>query len=66
VVHQTTDGGHSWADISPDLSLNDPEHLQDSGGLTRDNLGVEYGDLVFTIAESTLQEGLIWAGTNDG
>jgi hypothetical protein len=66
VVHQTTDGGHSWTEISPDLSQNDPERLQDSGGLTRDNLGVEYGDLVFAIAESPVQEGLIWAGTNDG
>jgi photosystem II stability/assembly factor-like uncharacterized protein len=66
VVHQTTDGGQSWTDISPDLSLNDVEHLQDSGGLTRDNLGVEYGDLVFAIAESPLEAGLIWAGTNDG
>ncbi len=31
-VHQTTDGGHSWEVISPDLSTNNEEMLQDSGG----------------------------------
>ncbi len=65
-VHQTTDGGHSWQLISPDLSTNDAELLRDSGGLIRDNLGVEYAALVFAIAESPLEEGVIWAGTNDG
>ena len=65
-VHQTTDGGASWQIISPDLSTADPEMLSNSGGLVRDNLGVEYGALVFAIAESPLEEGVIWAGTNDG
>jgi photosystem II stability/assembly factor-like uncharacterized protein len=45
-VHQTTDGGQSWKVISPDLSTNDKSRMQDSGGLTRDNLGVEYGCIV--------------------
>src|SRR5206468_10035696 len=31
-----------------------------------DNIGVEYGDVIYAIAESRLQAGLIWAGTNDG
>lgn len=65
-VHQTTDGGQSWTVISPDLSTNEKSMLGDSGGLTLDNLGVEYGCIVFAIAESPLKEGLIWAGTNDG
>jgi hypothetical protein len=65
-VHQTTDGGHSWKVISPDLSTNDASRMQDSGGLTIDNLGVEYGCVVFAIAESPLEDGVIWAGTNDG
>ncbi len=65
-VHMTTNGGQSWDVISPDLSTGDPEMLQGSGGITADNLGVEYGCLVFAIAESPLEEGLIWAGTNDG
>jgi hypothetical protein len=65
-VHQTTNGGHSWQVISPDLSTADPEMLGNSGGLVRDNLGVEYGALVFAIAESPMEAGVIWAGTNDG
>jgi len=65
-VHVTTNGGQSWQVISPDLSTNNPDMLKDSGGLTIDNLGVEYGCLVFAIAESPKQAGVIWAGTNDG
>ena len=65
-VHQTTDGGQSWQEISPDLTLNDKSKQQSSGGLTPDNIGVEYGGVVFAIAESPKQAGLIWAGTNDG
>ena len=37
-----------------------------SGGLTADNIGVEYAGVVFGIAESPLEKGLIWVGTNDG
>jgi photosystem II stability/assembly factor-like uncharacterized protein len=65
-VHQTTDGGATWQVISPDLTLNDKTRQQSSGGLTPDNIGVEYAGVVFTIAESRLKQGLIWAGTNDG
>lgn len=65
-VHQTTDGGQSWQVISPDLSLNDKSHQRSSGGLTPDNIGAEYAGVVFAIAESPKQAGLIWAGTNDG
>ncbi len=65
-VHQTTDGGQSWKVISPDLTLNDKSKQQSSGGLTPDNLGAEYADVVYAIAESPIEKGLIWAGTNDG
>ena len=65
-VHVTTDQGHSWKVISPDLTLNDKSKQQFSGGLTGDNIGVEYADVVFALAESPKQPGLIWAGTNDG
>ena len=65
-VHRTTDGGKSWNVISPDLSRNDPTHLRASGGLTPDNIGVEYSGVLFAIAESRLEKGVIWAGTNDG
>ena len=65
-VHQSTDGGQSWQEISPDLTLNDKSKQQSSGGLTPDNIGVEYFDVVYRIAESPKQAGVIWAGTNDG
>ena len=52
--------------ISPDLSTNDKARQQFSGGLTGDNIGVEYAFTVMAIAESRLERGVIWAGTNDG
>jgi len=65
-VHMTTDGGQSWEVISPDLSTNDRSKLGSSGGLTPDNASVEYACLIFALAESPMEEGVIWAGTNDG
>ena len=65
-VHKTTDAGNSWEIISPDLSTNDLSRMQPSGGLTKDNIGVEFACLVFAIAESPVEKGCIWAGTNDG
>jgi photosystem II stability/assembly factor-like uncharacterized protein len=65
-VHRTQNGGQSWDVISPDLTLNDQSKMGLSGGLTGDNIGVEYAGTVFGIAESPVEQGLIWAGTNDG
>jgi len=65
-VHVTTDGGNSWQIISPDLTRNDKSRQQISGGLTPDNIGVEYAGVIFALTESPKEQGLIWAGTNDG
>ena len=65
-LHVTIDGGESWQTISPDLTLDDKSKQVHSGGITPDNLGVEYGNTVYSIAESGLEPGLIWVGTNDG
>ena len=65
-VHRTRNRGQSWEVISPDLTLNDRSRMGLSGGLTGDNIGVEYAGTVFGIAESPIEAGLIWAGTNDG
>ena len=65
-VHVTTDGGNSWQIISPDLTRNDKSRQQLSGGLTPDNIGVEYAGVIFALTESPKEAGLIWAGTNDG
>jgi photosystem II stability/assembly factor-like uncharacterized protein len=65
-VMESDDEGQTWKVISPDLTVNDKGKQQSSGGLSPDNTGVEVYDVVFAIAESPLQDGLIWAGTNDG
>lgn len=64
-VHMTTNGGHSWKIISPDLSTNDKSRQQSMDSLTPMNSGTEDG-VIFALAESPLRKGVIWAGTNDG
>jgi photosystem II stability/assembly factor-like uncharacterized protein len=66
-VFRSNDAGGTWTTISPDLTRNDKSKQQDSGGpLTKDQYTVEYYDVVFSLAESPKQEGLLWAGTDDG
>jgi photosystem II stability/assembly factor-like uncharacterized protein len=66
-VFRSTDGGRSWATISQDLTRNDKSKQQDAGGpITKDQYTVEYYDVIFTLAESPKQEGVLWAGTDDG
>jgi len=65
-VHKTTDGGITWEEISPDLTTDDETKQLDSGGLTIDNVGVDYGTTLFAIAESPLDPKTLWAGSNDG
>ena len=65
-VHVTTNGGRSWRVISPDLTRNDKSKQRMSGGLTPDNIGVEYGGTLMAIAESRVRRGVLWAGSNDG
>ena len=66
VIFKTSNAGQSWDVISPDLSTKDPSRIVSSGGIVPDNLGQFYGEVVFAIAPSSIQQGLIWAGTNDG
>src|SRR6516164_9106207 len=66
-LYKTTDDGHSWSAISPDLTRNDKSKQQASGGpITKDITSVEYYDTIFAIAESPLSRGMIWVGTDDG
>ena len=65
-VHKTSDGGYSWDIISPDLTTNDKMMQVHSGGLTYDNVGVDYGTTLYALAESPLNQDVLWAGTNDG
>jgi photosystem II stability/assembly factor-like uncharacterized protein len=66
-LYKTSDDGHSWNAISPDLTRNDKSKQQASGGpITKDITSVEYYDTVFAVAESPLSRGMIWVGTDDG
>jgi hypothetical protein len=66
-VLRSPDQGRNWKAISPDLTRNDKSKQQPSGGpITLDITSVEYYDTVFALAESPRQQGLLWAGTDDG
>lgn len=66
-VHMTTNGGQSWELISPDLTRAEPDKLGKSGGpITYDDTSVEYYATVFAATESPYEEGVIWAGSDDG
>ena len=79
-VHKSTDEGHSWKVISPDLTAAEPETLEKTplrgrdtsdngpywGPLTRDSNGDNWNATLYTIAESPLKRGLIWTGSDDG
>jgi len=65
-VHRTTNGGQSWEVISPDLTTNDKSRQTISGGLTPDNIGVEYCCVIYAFDESPVEPGVFWAGSNDG
>ncbi|MGC9470016.1 MAG: WD40/YVTN/BNR-like repeat-containing protein [Bacteroidales bacterium] len=54
-LFRSIDRGNTWERISPDLTYNDPKKMGD----------IPYQTL-FTISESPLMPGLIYAGTDDG
>ena len=66
MIFQTTSAGQSWKVISPDLSTQDPGKIVPSGGIVGDNLGQFAPEVLFAIAFSEIEKGLVWAGTNDG
>jgi photosystem II stability/assembly factor-like uncharacterized protein len=66
-LFRTTDGGISWEKVSPDLTRDDKQKQQWSGGpITGDNTGAETYCTIFALAESPTQKGLLWAGSDDG
>ena len=79
VVHRSLDRGDSWEVLSPDLTRADPSTLESTPGIDddpdtgpywgpikRDNTGIEWYATIFAFAESPIQEGLFWAGSDDG
>jgi photosystem II stability/assembly factor-like uncharacterized protein len=67
-IHKSTDKGASWQIISADLTTNDSVKIDQSenGGLTIDITGAENYCTVLAIEPSTMEKGVIWAGTDDG
>ncbi len=67
-LYKTTNQGRTWQKISPDLTTNDKkkQEQENSGGLSEDNTSAENHCTIFTVAESPLNENMIWAGTDDG
>lgn len=77
-VHRSRDEGQSWELISPDLTRADPKTLETTpaygssetgefwGPITREAYGPEWYATIFAFAESPVQPGLLWAGSDDG
>ncbi len=71
-IFKTSDQGHSWEVISPDLTKNQDWKKLPVMGMerTRDTLALNYGvahyGTITSLSESPVQEGLIYAGTDDG
>lgn len=66
-LHKTVNGGQIWNTISPDLTAFEADKQVISGSpITRDITGEEYYSTLYSIRESSLQQGLIWTGSNDG
>ena len=66
-VHRTSDEGVHWEVISPDLTAFEPGKQGYSGGpITRDITGEEIYSAIYQLRESPLEEGVLWAGSNDG
>ncbi|MDQ6810056.1 MAG: hypothetical protein M3Z64_11635 [Verrucomicrobiota bacterium] len=59
-VFRLTDRAERYAMISPDLTRNDPARLDAVGS------GAEVFGVVYSLAESPVRAGLLWAGTDDG
>lgn len=67
VLLRSQDRGRSWEEVSPDLTRAQEDKMGYGGGpITNEGAGGEiYGTLAY-VAESPLQEGLLWTGSDDG
>ncbi len=67
VVFKTTDGGENWEVISPDLTRNIKTQQGPGGGpFTNEAAGGENYHTLMYLTESPHEEGVLWAGSDDG
>ncbi|MGD1947562.1 MAG: glycosyl hydrolase [Croceivirga sp.] len=67
VVFKTTDGGNSWEAVSPDLTRNEKDKQGPGGGpYTNEAAGGENYNTLMYLTESSHEEGVLYAGSDDG
>lgn len=67
VVFKTTDGGIKWSVVSPDLTKNEVnKHGPGGGPYTNEAAGGENYNTITALVESQHEEGVLYAGTDDG
>jgi photosystem II stability/assembly factor-like uncharacterized protein len=67
VLFTTTDGGHRWQVISPDLTREDPGVPANLGVFVEsDAQKGKHRGVIYSLAPSPQDVNLIWAGTDDG
>ncbi len=66
-VFKTQDGGQNWQVISPDLTRNDStKHGPGGGPYTNEAAGGENYNTIMYLVASPHEQGLLYAGTDDG
>jgi photosystem II stability/assembly factor-like uncharacterized protein len=66
-LFRSADGGSSWQEISTDLAREDPGIPANLDPVTaKDAPANKRRGVIYTIAPSSVQEGEIWTGTDDG
>ncbi len=67
VVFKSTDEGQSWVAVSPDLTKNEKDkHGTGGGPYTNEAAGGENYNTLTYLVESQHEEGVLWAGSDDG
>lgn len=66
-VFRSTDLGASWQVISPDLTNDDKSRMMHlDGPISSQKLSSQYISTIYSLAESPIEAGELWAGSDDG